>query len=359
MRRAFLLAPLLVAGSVWPAMGAGPVPTYPVPVVIDDTACDPSVLEVGETCGLWMSPSDPAASDFGFANLSLWDVAADATCTNAGSSSRSDWIATGYPDVRSLNGSPPGGDPTYVCSDSGHSTRDWSDLHDVVGQVKLFSINECAGQLDAAGDPAPCPATAGKFDVTAFARMLIRHAYKGNDPAAIGTIGSPPTPGACGLRVADPNAICLVVEFHGEPETFLPDAKISPSRTASFSGNDVYGADPRQVLIREIAPGELERTFLRFENDGTATDTIVVAGAGRKDAMVPRYRSGGLDVTTEVTGAGLEVVLAPGEHVSVRMLLQARPRAVPGTSRRWLLTGASVGSVDLSDAVLLKVRVVS
>jgi hypothetical protein len=64
-------------------------------------------------------------------------------------------------------------------------------------------------------------------------------------------------------------------------------------------------------------------------------------------------------VTAEVTGAGLEDVLAPGEHVSVRMLLQARPRAVPGISRRWLLTGASVGSVDLSDAVLLKVRVVS
>ncbi len=56
MRRAFLLAPLLVAGSVWPAMGAGSVPTYPVPVVIDDTACDPSVLEVGDVCSLWMSP---------------------------------------------------------------------------------------------------------------------------------------------------------------------------------------------------------------------------------------------------------------------------------------------------------------
>lgn len=34
MRRAFLLAPLLVADSVWPATGAGPVPTSPVPVVI-------------------------------------------------------------------------------------------------------------------------------------------------------------------------------------------------------------------------------------------------------------------------------------------------------------------------------------
>jgi hypothetical protein len=356
MRRAFLLAPLLVAGSVWPAVGAGSMPTYPVPVVIDDSACDPLTLQVGETCGLWMSPSDPAASDFGFANLDLWDVSAGATCTNAGSASRSDWFVYGYPDVRSLNGSPPGSAPTYVCRDGGHSTRDWSDLADVAGQMKLFPINECAGQLDGAGDPAPCPATAGTFDITAFARMVIEHVYRGNDPAAVGTIGSP---GACGLRAADPNAICLVVEFHGEPGTFLPDAKISPSRTASFSGNDVYGPDPRQVLIREIAPGELERTFLRFENDGTDTDTIVVTGAGGKDALVPRYRSGGIDVTTEVTGSGFEVVLAPGEHVSVRMLLQARPRAVPGTSRRWLLTGVSQGSVDLADAVLLKVRVVS
>lgn len=147
----------------------------------------------------------------------------------------------------------------------------------------------------------------------------------------------------------------MVVEFHGEPGTFLPDAKISPSRTASFSGNDVYGADPRQVLIREIAPGQLERTFLRFENDGTATDTLVVTAAGRRGALVPHYHSGGVDVT----GAGLEVRLSPREHVSVRMLLQASPRAVPGTSRRWLLSGASRGSVDLVDAALLKAWVIA
>ena len=37
-RWAFLPAPLLVVIPVWPAMGAGSVPTYPVPVVIDDAA---------------------------------------------------------------------------------------------------------------------------------------------------------------------------------------------------------------------------------------------------------------------------------------------------------------------------------
>lgn len=52
MRRAFLLAPLLVAGWVWPAAGAGSVSTYPVPVVINDAACDPSVLVVGDPCAL-------------------------------------------------------------------------------------------------------------------------------------------------------------------------------------------------------------------------------------------------------------------------------------------------------------------
>jgi hypothetical protein len=359
MRRAFLLAPLLVAGSMWPAVGAGPVPTYPVPVVIDDTACDPSALEVGETCAAWDAPDDPAGSDFGFANLELWDVATEANCTNAGSANRSEWIAFGYPDSLGLEGDPPGSDPTYVCSDSGHSSRDVSDLQDSEGQVKLFPVNSCAGQLDAAGDPAPCPATAGKFDVTSFARMLIQHVYQGDDPAAVGTPGSPPTPGACGLRAPDPNAICMVLEFRGVPGTFLPDVQISPSRTAMFAGDDVYGRDPRQVLIRKISPGQLTGAFLRFQNDGTATDTIVVTGAGRKGALIPRYRCAGLDVTAEVTGAGLEVVLAAGQHVNVRMRVQARPRAVPGSSRRWLLTGTSEGSLDLVDSVLLKVRVVS
>lgn len=127
-RRAFLLAPLLVAGSVWPAAGAGSVPTHPVPVVITAGPCNPAGMVVGETCAVWHADDGLGASDLGYANLSLWDVPADAMCTNAGSSSRSDWIANGYPDPRVLAGDPPGSEPTYVCADTGSSSRDLSAI---------------------------------------------------------------------------------------------------------------------------------------------------------------------------------------------------------------------------------------
>jgi hypothetical protein len=113
-------------------------------------------LAVGDTCGLWQAPTDPDGSDSGFANLSLWDVAPpDALCANAGSNDRGDWIANGYPDLRVLNGDPPGSMPTFVCADTGTSARDWFDLADQEGTVQEFPVNDCNGQVDTDGVPAP------------------------------------------------------------------------------------------------------------------------------------------------------------------------------------------------------------
>ena len=85
-------------------------------------------------------------------NLSQWDVDAGTNCHNAGSSDRRDWIVNGYPDIRTLNGNPPGTEPTYVCNDTGHSTSNWSTLHDEIGKTKLFPVNDCDGQLDKSGN---------------------------------------------------------------------------------------------------------------------------------------------------------------------------------------------------------------
>jgi Flp pilus assembly protein TadG len=150
-------------------------------------------------CAFWYNNNDPMGNaSWGFMNLDQWNVAGDENCSNAGSSDRSDWIINDYPDQLSLNGDPPGSAPTYVCVDTGHSSRDWADLKDQEGQLKLFPVNDCSGQLNKSGTVVPCPSTPDKYDIIGFTTLMILHTYKGNDPLAIGS------PGPSGTCTVDP-----------------------------------------------------------------------------------------------------------------------------------------------------------
>ena len=120
------------ATASWGPLAGG----FAIPIVLQTgylqgTCKVPDGIEIGDTCAFWYDNKDTMGSaNWGFMNLDQWNVSPGEHCSNAGSSSRSDWIANGYPDLRTLNGAPPGSAPTYVCNDTGHSTRDWSDLSD-------------------------------------------------------------------------------------------------------------------------------------------------------------------------------------------------------------------------------------
>ena len=145
-------------------------------------------------CAFWYNNKDPMGNAaWGFMNLDQWNVPASTNCSNAGANDRSDWIVNNYPDPLTLNGNPPGSLPTYVCNDTGHSNRDWSDLKREEGQFKLFPVNDCSGQLNTSGTVDPCPATPDKYDIIGFTSLLVLHVYKGDDPLAV----SPGTSGTC------------------------------------------------------------------------------------------------------------------------------------------------------------------
>ena len=356
VRRAFLLAPLLVVGSVWPAAGAGAaVPAYPVPVVIDDEACDPSQLEVGETCALWQGGSDPT-SEVAFANLSLWDLAADAPCTNAGASARSDWIANGYPDALALAGEPPGSAPTYVCNDTGHSFQTFDDLADRIGTIATFPVNRCATQVDADGEVDPCPEEPSRFNIGLLARMRVLAVFRGDDPEAIGVPGGPG--GACGLRSVDPNAICLVLEFVSVPGTYQPDVQVGHSHGGPFAGDAVYDpGGPDQTIEEVVTRGERSFVVFKIENDGEVVDTFAIRGPGDRAGLVARYRTAGEDVTRAVVHGRLWIGLGPGSFRLVQLRVHAPADAEPGLVRRWVLTATSEGEPGLADAARAVFRV--
>ncbi len=181
------------ATATWGPLGSGNA----VPIVLElgqlQGPCNiPDPLAINKPCAFWYNNNDFGNATWGFMNLDKWNVLPGDHCSNAGSSSRSGWIATGYPDPLPLNGTPPGTAPTYVCNDRGHSSRDWKDLAAEEGHIKLFPVNDCAGQLP------PCPATPDKYDIVGFTSLLVEHVYMGNDPLAIGSFGAL---GTCALTL--------------------------------------------------------------------------------------------------------------------------------------------------------------
>jgi hypothetical protein len=327
-------------------------PQHPVPVVLDggtlNGPCALASAQDGDTCAFWFASGD-GSSQFGYANLDLWNVASDAVCSNAGSGSRSGWIANGYQDLRTVNTTAAGSWPTYVCYDTGHTTSDWMDLSNEIGKVKIFPVNDCAGQVDAGGVPAPCPAIPDKFDVTGFVPLLIHAVYKGNDPIAIGTVGG--SPGACGIHTSDPNAICLVLEVV-DP---IPDAAIGVAKDGPFRGNDVYGTDGAgQTRRRTIEGGTTDSFFIPLQDDVMPDETLVVSGGGSGRNLGIRYFLAGTEVTSSVTGGGLVLTTVPaGAALTLRMSVTVRSGARAGRERTIKVRAVSdfdAGAIDVVGA---------
>jgi hypothetical protein len=190
------------ATAAWgPLAGGGAIP-----IVLDQGTlqgdCDipiPVGGPVPATCAFWYDDKDTMGSgNWGFIDLGYWNVAADASCPNSGTSDLKDWIEDGYPDIQTLNGTPPGSETTYTCIGNGHSDSTWrTTLQGSVGKVKLFPVNDCTKQVDQKGVTVGCDVKPHKYAIIGFTSLLIKHVYKGNEAPAIGA------PGATGTCAED------------------------------------------------------------------------------------------------------------------------------------------------------------
>ena len=115
-------------------------------------------------------------------------------CKTADPSAISDYILHSYPDrlfIRTHN-------PTYACSYTGTATDYWQELVDIRGDSRLFAVNDCNKQVSSAGKIVPCgTGTPDKFAIIGFTRFSVGKVLRGDDPAAIGTPGTPAQGGTC------------------------------------------------------------------------------------------------------------------------------------------------------------------
>lgn len=265
------------ATAAWgPAAGG-----YAVPIVVDSGylqgTCEiPDGIEIGETCALWYNNGDSSLGDanWGFMNLDQWNVASNSNCHNPGSADRRDWIVNDYPDLLSLNGTPPGSQPTYVCNDTGHSSSNWSDLIDRMNtnDIMLFPVNDCDGQLDKSGSVSPCPSTPDKYDIIGFTKLKLNAVYKGNDPAAIGSTGASGTcnPTISAFATGQTWSLSSSYGTGGGCPTATPD---------NVAATSVHINPKKGAEYTQCAPGDLSATCAYWYDATSRTITWRTAAA--------------------------------------------------------------------------------
>lgn len=168
------------ASAIWgPAGGATPVPIEFSVTPVGELPC--AHQEPGTECAYWHDNSNDFglndSSSWGFMNLTAWGVDPDASCPNAGSNDRAEWIEGSDRIQTKIESS-----PAYVCIDSGHSNSSWyAALQRQVGKIKFFPVN----------DPAQMVRTSGKekYAIIGFTALRVDQVLKGNDPEAVGTQG--------------------------------------------------------------------------------------------------------------------------------------------------------------------------
>ena len=168
------------ASAIWgPAGGANPVPIEFSVTPVGELPC--ANQEIGTECAYWHDNSTDfglnASSSWGFMNLAAWGVDPEASCPNSGSSERANWIEGSTKIHTKIETS-----PAYVCIDSGHSSSSWYEaLRNQIGKIKFFPINDPNQMIREPGKE--------KYAIIGFTALRVDLVLKGNDVAAVGTLG--------------------------------------------------------------------------------------------------------------------------------------------------------------------------
>jgi Putative Flp pilus-assembly TadE/G-like len=152
------------ATAAWGGVGAA----NPLPIVLNLATfqgdCDIPNVAKGTICHLWYDNDRFDGSNFGFLNLEQWNVSAGTGCHSAGSSQREDWITNDWGgDPLELNYP----SPTYVCTDSGLSSSNWSSLEGRIGDILTFPVNDQATQI------MNSRSQIDKYNIIGFAQMKL------------------------------------------------------------------------------------------------------------------------------------------------------------------------------------------
>jgi subtilisin family serine protease len=132
-----------------------------------------------------------------------------------------------------------------------------------------------------------------------------------------------------------------------------PDLLIRKGNEASYVGDGIYNVTAvGQQRFTHTPPGSMAVYWVYLQNDGTASDTVLLGGLGSAQGFNVRYYDITGDVTSEVTSASYLVEdLAPGEEHLMAVTVGVGSGRSPGDFHQALLMAVSTSQWDQRDAV--------
>ena len=113
--------------------------------------------------------------------------------------------------------------------------------------------------------------------------------------------------------------------------THRPDGLVGVG--GKYAGNDVYNATAtNQSKTIKTRAGTTVSFTLRFENDGTDTDSYTIKGGGSAKGYTVTYYSGSTDFTTKVTGGTCVFSLAAGASKTITMRVRVGSKGLSSWS---------------------------
>ncbi|MEX0832287.1 MAG: hypothetical protein WD276_00200 [Actinomycetota bacterium] len=141
---------------------------------------------------------------------------------------------------------------------------------------------------------------------------------------------------------------------------FQTDALIDGPNTSDYLGNNVYNNDgSQQTTNARVAQGKAARFKLRFQNDGSKKDNMVLKGCkGNRKFKVSYIR--GLDNENDTDSftspGGARALVQAGISADYTLVIKVKDAADDGDRKNCKVTATSEDTVT-KDAVLATVRV--
>lgn len=170
------------------------------------------------------------------------------------------------------------------------------------------------------------------------------------------SVGSRAVP-VTATSVTDPTALDTVVALATANLGRRPDGLVKLATEALWTGDNVYNTTGlNQTKRLTVLSATLARYRVGIQNDGTAADTIAVAGPASDADWTLTYfdaPTGGTDVTAAVTGPGGLAIgpLAPGAVSVLRIEVLPRFGLPDGTAKTVAITARSVAVPARTDVV--------
>jgi uncharacterized repeat protein (TIGR01451 family) len=136
-----------------------------------------------------------------------------------------------------------------------------------------------------------------------------------------------------------------------------PDLQIANDTSAPV-GNNVYNTDASSQSITQDVNNYNPTVYdLTLQNDGDATDNILVQGTATSDGWTIQYFDDlNNDITSQVTGPGWVVSLTPGAIQNFRAQISAGPGVAIGATKDILVTATSGNDNTKQDVVKATTR---